>query len=399
MPSPLFPPACLPWLGAALVGLCALHSLLLWRGYLKEKGLGHLLAASALQGLGLLVCLVLPWPQPVPVPVKLLLLAGAGYGLWALRVYAGYPPRLNRWGWLALGAWVVVALAFHAIGFRWVRGFVVPATLGVLALGASREWGRLPRSQGVKAPAQACAGLTVLLAFSALGAGLTTAAFLADTGFYTPQVRVWFLFGILAVHQVALVLLAQVQGQRVQDRLDRLVATDPVTGLASALGFRQRLDRAVGRSLRTGRVTSLLILDLDGYDDMVRTHGAAPVAHLLEAFAVTLGATLREADLGGRLAGARFAALLHQTPPMEATLAAERLRSTWENVPLTLGSQAIRATLSAGVASTREPIEDAAALLALATARAASVRAAGGNDVEGEAYIASPILAPDGTSS
>ena len=394
MPSPTFNPESLPVLGTALVVLCALHSLLLWRGYLKEKGLGHVLAASALQGLGLLACLVLPWPAPIPFPVKVLLLAGAGYGLWALRAYAGYPPRMNRWGWLALGAWVLVALAFHTIGFRWVRGFVAPATLGVLALGASREWGRLPHRHGVKAPAHVSAGLAVLLAFSALGAGLTTAAFLAGTGYYTSEVRVWFLFGVLAVHQVALILLAQVQGQRVQARLDGLVATDPVTGLASAWGFRQRLDRAVGRSLRTGRVTSLLILDLDGYEDMVRSHGATPVAHLLEAFAVTLSATLREADQAGRLEGARFAALLHQTPPMEATLAAERLRSTWENVPLTLGSQAIHATLSVGVASTREPIEDAGALLALAAARAASVRAGGGNDVEGEppAYSPSAIL-------
>ena len=390
MPSPIFNPESLPWVGGVVVGLCALHSLLLWQGYLKEKGLGHVLAATALQGLALLACLAVPWPAPMPVQVNLLLLLGAGYGLWALRAYAGYPPRMNRWGWLALGAWVLVALAFHAIGFRWVRGFVVPATLGVLALGASREWGRLPRRPGGRVPAQICAGLSVILAFSALGAGLTTAAFLAGTGFYTPQVRIWFLFGILATQQVAVLLLAQVQGQRVQARLDGLVATDPLTGLASASGFLGRLDRAVGRSLRTGRVTSLLILDLDGYDDMVHEHGVTPVVHILEAFAVTLGATLREADLAGRLSGARFAALLHQTPAMEATLAAERLRSTWENVHLTLGAQTIRATLSVGVASTREPLEDASELLALATARAVAVRNGGGNNVEGDTLAYPP---------
>jgi len=368
-----------------MVGFCLGHSLLLWRGYLKERGLGQVLAAGTLQGLGLLACLSCPWPEPIPFPVNLLLLAGAGYGLWALRSYAGVPARLNRWGWLALGAWIAVALAFQGMGFRWVRGLVVPAALTVLALGMSRDLARLPGR--VRLPAQVSAGLTILLAFCALGAGLTTAAFLAETGLYTAPMRTWFFFGVLVAHQGALLLLGQVQGQRVQARLEGLTATDPVTGLASARGFRDRLDRAVARSLRTGRVTSLLVLDLDDFEAMVREHGPTQVDHLQEAFAGTLTATLREADLAGRLGEGRFAALLHQTPPEEALLAAERLRSTWENVAVSLGSRTFRATLSGGVASTRESINGTSALLALAMGRAIAARMGGGNDVEGETPV------------
>ena len=385
MPSPDLDFWRLPWLGAAMVGVCLGHSLLLWRGFLKERGLGHVLAAGALQGVGLLACLASPWPEPIPLPVNLLLLAGAGYGLWALRTYAGIPVRMNRWGWLALGAWALVALAFHGMGFRWVRGLLVPAALMVLALGMARDLARLPGAGRGRLPAQVCAGLTILLAFCALGAGLTTAAFLAGTGAYTAPARTWFCFGVLAAHQVSILLLAQVQGQRTRARLEGLTGTDPVTGLASAKGFRERLDRAVGRSLRTGRVTSLLILDLDGFETMVRDHGPSQADRIQEAFAHTLSATLREADLSGRLGDGRFAALLHLTPPEEALLAAERLRSTWENVSLSLGSHAIRATLSGGVASTREPINGASALLALAVGRAITARMDGGNDVEGEA--------------
>jgi len=384
MPDPALGPWNLPWLGTVMVAICLGHSLLLWQGFLKERGLGHVLAAGALQGLGLLACLARPWPEPVPLWVNLLLLAGAGYGLWALRTYAGLTVRLNRWGWLALGAWAVVALAFHGMGFRWVRGMVVPAALVVLALGMSRDLARLPGPGRGRLPAQVCAGLAILLAFAALGAGLTTAAYLADTGIYTAPVRAWFAFGVLATHQVSILLLAQVQGQRLRTRLDGLTGTDPVTGLASAKGFRTRLDRAVDRSLRTGRVTSLLILDLDGFETMVREHGPAQVDRIQEAFAVTMDRTLREADLSGRLGGGRFAALLHQTPPAEALLAAERLRSTWENAVLSLGAHTFRATLSGGVASTREPINGSSALLALATGRAVSARISGGNEVEGE---------------
>jgi diguanylate cyclase (GGDEF)-like protein len=177
-------------------------------------------------------------------------------------------------------------------------------------------------------------------------------------------------------------LLAQVQGQRVRARLERLVAVDPVTGLASAQGFRRRLDRAVGRSLRTGRISSVLILDLDDFEAMLAQHGPAPMARILEAFAVTLDRTLRESDRCGRLGGCRFAALLHHTQPMDALLAAERVRETWANLPLTLGGSGFLPTLSGGVASTGEPVADARELLALAEARAASARRGGGNNVE-----------------
>lgn len=382
--SPAFTPQGLFCLGAVLVLLSSAHSALLRLGHPGEDGLGHVLAAAALQGLGLLAHLARPWLGGTPVPGDLLLLAGAGYGLWALRRYAGRPARMDRWGWIALGSWVLVAFAFQAMGFHWVRGAVVPAALVVLALGLSRELGRLAWEGVDPILARVCAGLAVVLALAALGAGAAAASLPADSGGYPVQARAWFCFGILAVHQCAVLLLAQVQGQRVRARLGRLAATDPATGLASARGFRDRLDRAVGRSLRTGKVTSILVLELDGYEAMLAEHGPAPLARILEAFGRTLDRTLREADLCGRLEGCRFAALLHQTPPMEALLAAERVRSTWADLPLALGEETIRPSLSGGVASTREPVEGSRDLLELAAGRAARARMGGGNNVEGE---------------
>jgi len=370
------------YLGLALVLVSTLHSALLWLGHLAEEGLGRVLAAAVLQGLGLLAHLARPWLGGTAVPGDLLLLTGAGFGLWALRRYAGRPARLDRWGWIALSAWVMVALAFRAMGFAWVRGAVVPAALVVLALGMSRELGRLAWEGVEPTLAQMCAALAALLALAALAAGIAAAA--PASGGCAALTRAWFCFWVLALHQFSVLLLAQVQGQRVQARLARLVATDPVTGLFSAEGFRARLDRAVGRSLRTGRLTSLLILELDSYGDLLEAHGPAPLAHILVAFGAALDRTLREADLTARLEGCRFAALLHQTPPQEALLAAERVRAIWADLPLALGARSLRLTLSAGVASTREPIAGSQDLLDLAAARAASARAGGGNNVEGE---------------
>ena len=389
IPPPDLPPALdahgLLHFGMALVAISSLFSLLLWSGHRRQAGLAQLLLASGLQAAGLLGYLAGPWPGGTPNLFNLLLLGGAAYGFWALRRYGGHPPRMHDWGWLALGSWVLVAIAFHAMGFGWVRGLAAPTTLAILLFGSSRELTRLAREGGGNAPALVCGGLAAVLAMAALTAGVVDTTFPADSGAYAPQARAWFFFTVLGAHQLATFLLAQVQGQRVGTRLARLVATDPSTGLASAQGFRARLDRAVGRSLRTGKITSILILDLDGLDAMIEEHGFALLLRVQEAFASTMVRTLRDADLPGRLSGCRFAALLHQTSPLEALLAAERLRAAWENLPLSLDSRPMRLSLSCGVASTREAIEGPEDLLALAIYRAALVRVGGGNNVEGEA--------------
>jgi diguanylate cyclase (GGDEF)-like protein len=379
---PAFAPHGLFLLGLALFCLVSLHSLLLAQGHRGTEGLGALLAATWVQGLGLLALLGSPWLGGAPAG-NLLLLLGAGCGLWATRRYAGRPARLDRWGWIALGSWIGVALGFRAMGFHWVQELAVPAALTVLALGQSRELGLLAW-QGVPASlARVAAGTAALLAVAALVAGGAAVLTPADSAWRTPEGRAWFVLGCLGTQQGLAVLLAQIQGQRVLAGLRRLTGTDPATGLASAQGFRDRMERAVARSARTGRVTSILILELDGFQNLLEAHGAASLAHILEAFAISLNRTLREVDLCGRLEGGRFAALLHQTQPGEALLAAERVRVTWADLPLTQGSRSFHATLSGGVASTREPVSSCQELLELGLRRAAAARDAGGDTVLG----------------
>jgi diguanylate cyclase (GGDEF)-like protein len=379
-----FDPASLLYLGGALILLTSLHSVLLWFGHRSEEGLDHVLAAAGLQGLGFLARLASPGPSGFAVPADLVLIAGAGYGLWAMRRYAGLPARMKSSGWVALGSWALAALAFGAMGFRWVWGLAAPVTLAVLALGMARElWSLAWQGKG-RVPAQLCAGLVVIMALVGLVAGIMAAVFPVEADVQSLQARAWFFFGVLVTHQCFTLLLGQVQGQRVRRRLESLVATDPLTGLASSLEFRDRLARAVGRSLRNGEPTSIMILELDGFAEIVEEHGPAAAGRVLEAFARTLTRTLRPAELCGRLEGCRFAALMYQTQTMHSVLAAEHLRSTWKDLQLTQEEGVFHLTLSCGVASTLDPVQDAEALLELAVSRAAIARMNGGNTIEGE---------------
>ena len=380
---PAFAPHGLFLLGVALFSLVSLHSLLLGLGHRDTEGLCHVLAATWLQGLGLLAQLGTPWLGGAPAGGLLLL--GCSYGLWSLRRYAGRPARLDHWVWIALGSWVLVALGFHAMGFHWVQELAVPAGLAVLALVMARElwllaWRGVPASL-----ARMVAGGAALLAVAALVAGGAAVLTPADSAWRTPEARAWFALGCLGTQQGLVVLLAQIQGQRMLAGLRRLTGTDLATGLVSAQGFRDRLERAVAGSARTGRATSILILELDNFQDLLEAHGPAALAHFLEAFAVTLDRALREVDLCARLSGGRFAALLHHTEPGGALLAAERVRASWADLPLTQGSQSFHATLSGGVASTREPVAGCQELLELGLRRAAEAREAGGDTVLGVA--------------
>jgi diguanylate cyclase (GGDEF)-like protein len=374
----------LPWLGLALLLFSSLHSILLRQGHPGEAGLGHVLAATVLQGLGLLVHLASPGLSGYATVANLLLIAGAGYGLWAIRRYAGLPVRVKPSVWVALGAWALAALAFRAMGFRWVWDLATPVTLAVLGLGIALElWGLAWQGKG-RLPAQVCCGLVVAMGLVALVAGVLAAIFPVELDVQSLHTRAWFFFGVLGAHQFYTFMLGQVQGQRVRRRLEALVATDPLTGLASAQEFQDRLARAMGRSLRTGEPTSIMVLELDGFDAMLEEHGPAAACRVLEAFARTLTRTLRPAELSARLEGCRFAALMYQTQTMHSVLAAEHLRATWKDLQLTQEEGVFHLTLSCGVAGTQDPVADADGLLALAVARAALARQNGGDNVEGE---------------
>jgi len=59
------------------------------------------------------------------------------------------------------------------------------------------------------------------------------------------------------------------------------------------------------------------------------------------------------------------------------------VRATWADLPLTQGSRSFHATLSGGVASTRELVSGCQELLELGLHRAAAARDAGGDTVLG----------------
>ena len=109
------------------------------------------------------------------------------------------------------------------------------------------------------------------------------------------------------VHQAEAMLAAQ--RQRIA-HLERLSATDDLTGLANRRGFLEHLRRHLAAAKRHGETGILALCDLDRLKRVNDRHGHQAGDALLRRFSETLRRNVRETDLVARLGGDEFAILL-----------------------------------------------------------------------------------------
>ena len=108
-----------------------------------------------------------------------------------------------------------------------------------------------------------------------------------------------------------------------EQELLKLVVLDELTGAYTLDHLRAELNRELNKTRRYGHATSLLLIDLKGLES--RTDEERD--HVLVRAASFLVGNLRNVDVLFRVGDLRFAALLPETPPAGAGVAAERLRS------------------------------------------------------------------------
>lgn len=135
------------------------------------------------------------------------------------------------------------------------------------------------------------------------------------------------------------------------EETSRRARTDQLTGLFNRRHFDEQLTRVLNESDRYGRVTSLLIADLDFFKRVNDTHGHDAGDAVLRHTASLFMEIIRAVDICARYGGEELAILLPETDPQGALLLAERLRLALENRPVRFGRSEIRVTASFGVAT------------------------------------------------
>src|SRR5262249_31796753 len=103
---------------------------------------------------------------------------------------------------------------------------------------------------------------------------------------------------------------------------------------------------------------------------------------VLQIFARTMRAGLRQTDLVGRLGGEEFTVVLADAGVDNAYLVADRLRRTFALNAAAIDGEAIHATASIGVSVIIDPRQDLAKLITLADQALYLAKARGRNRVE-----------------
>jgi len=154
-----------------------------------------------------------------------------------------------------------------------------------------------------------------------------------------------FFDGILTFVAFAIGMIL-VDGQRLQSRLARLAASDPLTGLANRRGFVDQVTAAV-----TGGPCALLLIDLDHFKAINDHHGHLVGDAVLVAASRRFDQARRPQDSVARLGGEEFAWFMPATTLAEARDRAEALRGDFAARPITIEGHVIDLRLSIGIAA------------------------------------------------
>jgi two-component system, cell cycle response regulator len=138
-------------------------------------------------------------------------------------------------------------------------------------------------------------------------------------------------------------------------QLHDLAHTDELTGCDTRRSILTYLEQELQGARASGQPLSIVVLDLDRFKEINDTFGHLAGDAVLRALGAWLGSEgLRLHDRAGRYGGDEFVVVLPGATAAGAAAFAERVRGHFAAIPFVFGGTAVRASLSAGVASLPE---------------------------------------------
>lgn len=175
-------------------------------------------------------------------------------------------------------------------------------------------------------------------------------------------------------------------------KLHMLASVDDLTGAYNRRHFLELARNEITRAKRYGRALSVIIIDLDHFKRVNDTWGHESGDFVLKEASDILKKGLRSSDLLGRHGGEEFAVLLPETPPDQAVMVAERLRTMIAHGSIHIpNGLSVGLTASFGVAGMERITEDTIDLLIRAADHAMyEAKAAGRNCVRTASILPPP---------
>jgi len=142
--------------------------------------------------------------------------------------------------------------------------------------------------------------------------------------------------------------------KRLQQELQSMASTDPLTGLLNRRRFLEQAEKEFLRSQRYQHELSAVMLDIDHFKAINDTRGHFVGDQVLIALSRAAENLLRDIDILCRWGGEEFVILMPETPLAGAAILAERLREMLARLAVDTTVGTVRFTVSAGVAARSE---------------------------------------------
>ncbi len=134
-----------------------------------------------------------------------------------------------------------------------------------------------------------------------------------------------------------------------QNELERLASTDPLTGAMNRRKFYEVFDREAYRAGRYDRPTMLASFDIDHFKLINDAYGHAAGDDCLKAFVNLIQASTRQSDILARFGGEEFILLMPETEPQAAVDLCERLKRGVAGLQVDSERGPVAFTVSVGV--------------------------------------------------
>jgi diguanylate cyclase (GGDEF)-like protein len=137
---------------------------------------------------------------------------------------------------------------------------------------------------------------------------------------------------------------------RTNEQLEKLAATDGLTGLVNRRQFIALAETEIARFRRYRRPMAMLLLDIDDFKSVNDRFGHDVGDRMIVHIAMLCDENKRDADVVARVGGEEFAVLLPETDLEDSCAVGERLRRLVSARPLEVTGTKIPVTVSVGVA-------------------------------------------------
>ena len=174
----------------------------------------------------------------------------------------------------------------------------------------------------------------------------------------------------------------QESGPITDEEIEALAFFDATTPCLKFQYMLRMLRRELKRGKRFNRPIAVLVVAVDGFQNIVKTHGPTAADTMLAFVGERLNTVTRsDIDLAGRYVNERFLIILPETPGKGATIAAERLRKDVEASIMQWQWHQLQVTVSIGIAHRPGHAGEAEELIVQADMACESVERTGGNNI------------------